>query len=62
MAAWGGHTEVAKMLLAQPGINTSVRNKDGKTAADLAKSDETASLIIQSMGTAGLVEDESDED
>ena len=37
VAALNGYTEIVKLLLAQPGINKTRTNNDGKTAADLAR-------------------------
>ncbi|KAJ3006637.1 Osteoclast-stimulating factor 1 [Thoreauomyces humboldtii] len=66
LAAWGGHTAVLTALLAhQPAPDTKLKNNDGKTAQQLAKSDETAAALMQATGTgyaAGLVEDDDEDD
>ncbi|KND04467.1 uncharacterized protein SPPG_00194 [Spizellomyces punctatus DAOM BR117] len=65
LAAWGGHTKVVQQLLDQEGIDTRIRNNDGKSAVDIAKSDETASVLMQFTGTgyaAGLMAEDNDSD
>ncbi len=37
IAALNGYTEIVKLLLAQPYIDKNIKNKEGKTALDLAK-------------------------
>ena len=37
VAALNGQTEIVKLLLAQPGIDKTLTNKDGQTARDLAQ-------------------------
>ena len=36
VAALNGYTEIVRLLLAQPGIDKTLKNNDGKTAQDLA--------------------------
>ncbi|KAI8823444.1 osteoclast stimulating factor 1 [Fimicolochytrium jonesii] len=65
LASWGGHTAVVQLLISQPTIDTRLKNNDGKTSVDLAKSDETAAFLMQAIGAgyaSGMVEDEEDED
>lgn len=45
ISAWNGYAEIAKCLLAQPGINKNVKNLEGKTALDLAKEQGFAEII-----------------
>ncbi|KAJ3054574.1 Osteoclast-stimulating factor 1 [Rhizophlyctis rosea] len=61
--AWGGHTECVRLLLARPDINLGLKNKDNKTALDLAKNDDVASLLVNAMnhGAGGLEEDSDDD-
>jgi ankyrin repeat protein len=44
-AAVNGHAEVVKQLLAA-GADPQQQNKDGKTPADLAKTDAVKALIV----------------
>jgi ankyrin repeat protein len=47
-----GKIEMAKMLLAKPGIDVSINNKQGKTALSLSKDedyDELVALINSKM-------------
>ena len=37
MAALNGYTDLVRMLLGQPGIDTTRINNDGKPALDLAR-------------------------
>ena len=37
VAALNGYTEIVRLLLAQPGIDKTLKNNDGKTALDLAQ-------------------------
>ena len=37
VAALNGQTEIVKLLLEQPGLDTTLKNNEGKTAADLAQ-------------------------
>ena len=37
VAALNGQTEIVRFLLEQPGIDKTIKNKDGKTAFDLAQ-------------------------
>ena len=48
VAALNGYTEMVRLLLAQPGIDKAIKNKDGKTALALAQEkglDEIAALL-----------------
>jgi len=54
-AAWGGNAEIAKLLL-EHGVDPNVLNKEGQSALDLAKNDETAAVIME------YLEDYADEE
>ncbi|KAJ3030009.1 Osteoclast-stimulating factor 1 [Rhizophlyctis rosea] len=61
--AWGGHAPIIRLLLTRSDINLTLRNKDGKTPLDLAKTDEVASLLMGALNTgAGGLEEDSDDD
>ncbi|KAJ3212154.1 Osteoclast-stimulating factor 1 [Dinochytrium kinnereticum] len=64
LAAWAGSLPVVTLLLSQDGIQTTLKNKDGSTPRDLAKSDDVAALLIQFQSTgaeyAGYEEEEDD--
>ncbi|KAJ3165914.1 Osteoclast-stimulating factor 1 [Geranomyces variabilis] len=62
LAAWGGHAAVLSMLLGQPGIDTRLRNNDGKTALELAKTDEAAATLVNAGQDGGLEEDHDEDD
>lgn len=63
MAAWGGHAEVCARLLAVPGIDVTIRNNDGATAREIAKTDACAAVLSGGSAPAGLAGmDESDDD
>ncbi|KAJ3162096.1 hypothetical protein HDU86_005794 [Geranomyces michiganensis] len=62
LAAWGGHAAVLSMLLSQAGIDTRLRNNDGKTALELAKTDEAAATLVNAGQDTGLEEDHDEDD
>ena len=45
-ASYGGFTDLARLLL-QRGANQEIRNKDGKTASEYAKNDETRAVFSE---------------
>ena len=45
VAALNGKTEIVKLLLAQPGIDKTLKNNEGKTAADLAQEKGFAEIV-----------------
>ncbi|KAJ3087091.1 Osteoclast-stimulating factor 1 [Quaeritorhiza haematococci] len=60
----GGNVQVINLLLSQPSINPTLRNKDNKVPLDIAKNDDVAAVLMQFTGTgyaAGFVGEE-DED
>jgi len=46
VAALNGKTEIVKFLLAQPGIDKTLKNNDGKTAADLAQAKGFTEIVM----------------
>lgn len=52
--------ESVSILLEQAGINPQIKNNEGQTPLDIAKTDEVGSLLAQFM-SSGL-EAEEDED
>ena len=52
MAAWGGHTECAELILGQPNVDLKLKNNDNQTAYELAKNDDVAALISNYSGNA----------
>ncbi len=64
-AAWAGCLPIVKLLVETPGIQFNSQNKAGETPAQLAKSDEVASLLVQVTGrglTGHWNEEEEDDD
>ncbi|XP_014672930.1 PREDICTED: osteoclast-stimulating factor 1-like [Priapulus caudatus] len=47
-AAWKGHADIVKLLLDE-GANTSITNKENKTALNLAHNADTATLLKQAI-------------
>ena len=45
VAVWNGYTDIVKLLLEQPGIDLYIKNKDGKTALDLAQEKNLTEII-----------------
>ena len=45
VAALNGQTEIVRLLLAQPGIDKTIKNNDGKTAFDLAQEKGFAEIV-----------------
>ena len=45
VAALNGYTEIVRLLLAQPGIDKTLKNNDGKTAQDLALEKGFAEIV-----------------
>lgn len=45
VAALNGQTEIVKLLLEQPGLDTTLKNNEGKTAADLAQEKNFTEII-----------------
>ncbi|KAI8919922.1 hypothetical protein PhCBS80983_g01843 [Powellomyces hirtus] len=62
LAAWGGHTAVLELLLSQQGTDMRIRNNDGKTAVQLAKSDDAAAVLLRTSQDVGLEEDHDEDD
>ncbi|KAJ3258920.1 Osteoclast-stimulating factor 1 [Chytriomyces hyalinus] len=62
-AAWGGHLAVVSLLLQHPDIKADIKNNDGSTPRDLAKTDDVGALLIQfqSSAYAGAEGDDGDE-
>ena len=51
-AAGNGHLECVRVLLAQPSVNLSAKNKDGKTPLELALKNghnDVATLLTEAM-------------
>ncbi|KAJ3100884.1 Osteoclast-stimulating factor 1 [Phlyctochytrium planicorne] len=62
LGAWAGSLPVVTMLLSHEGIQTTLKNKDGATPRELAKSDDVAALLIQFQGSNTSYEGYEDED
>ena len=45
VAVWNGYKDIVELLLKQPGIDTQIRNKNGKTALDLAQEKNFTDII-----------------
>ena len=45
VAVWNEHKDIVKLLLAQPAIDTQLKNKDGKTALDLAQEKNLTEIV-----------------
>ena len=45
VAALNGYTEIVRLLLEQPGLDKTRKNKDGKTALDLAQEKNLTEII-----------------
>ena len=45
IAALNGYTEIVKLLLAQPNIDKTIKNKEGKTALDTAKERHRTEIV-----------------
>ena len=45
VAVWNGYTDIVKLLLEQPGIDLYIKNKDGKTALDLAQEKNLTEIV-----------------
>ena len=45
VAALNGQTEIVKLLLEQPGLDTTLKNNDGKTARDLAQEKNFTEIV-----------------
>ena len=45
VAVWNGHKDIVELLLAQPAIDTQLKNKDGKTALDLAQEKNLTEIV-----------------
>jgi hypothetical protein len=41
------------LLLAQPGIRTNIKNKEGQLPLDLSKNDDVGALLVNFMGESG---------
>ncbi|KAL2911873.1 Osteoclast-stimulating factor 1 [Polyrhizophydium stewartii] len=52
LAAWGGSAAVVRLLLAQPGIRTDLRNNDGATPVQVAKTDDAAAALLNFAGSS----------
>lgn len=63
LAAWGGHDKIVEYLLNQPDINTTIVNKDNKTARELAKTDTSAALLVKFgiVSANGLAESDEED-
>ena len=46
VAALNGQTEIVKLLLEQPGLDTTIKNNEGKTAFDLAQEKNLTEIAI----------------
>jgi len=57
IAVWNGHKHIVELLLLYPGIDLYIKNKDGKTAFDLAQ-DKNLPEIINLLASAGNKQDE----
>jgi ankyrin repeat protein len=42
---WNGRATMARLLLAQPGIDVQIRNDFGKTALDIAREKNNGEII-----------------
>ena len=63
-AAWAGNTAAVQLLLEYPEIQPQLKNKNGETPFDLAKTDEVASYLMKATGRAtvqGWTEDNDDD-
>ena len=63
-AAWAGNAVCVQLLLEYPEIQTQLKNKNGETPLDLAKTDDVASLLMKATGRAhvqGWAEDDDDD-
>ncbi|WP_458401519.1 ankyrin repeat domain-containing protein [Candidatus Avelusimicrobium sp.] len=45
VAVWNEHKDIVELLLAQPAIDTQLKNKDGKTALDLAQEKNLTEIV-----------------
>jgi len=45
VAVWNGHKDIVELLLAQPAIDTQLKNKNGKTALDLAQEKNLTEIV-----------------
>lgn len=45
VAVWNGHKDIVELLLAQPAIDTQLKNKDGKSALDLAQEKNLTEIV-----------------
>ncbi|MDR0734867.1 MAG: ankyrin repeat domain-containing protein [Elusimicrobiota bacterium] len=45
LAVWNGRATMARLLLAQPGIDVQIRNDFGKTALDIAREKNNGEII-----------------
>jgi ankyrin repeat protein len=63
-AAWAGNAASVQLLLECSEIQPLLKNKNGETPLDLAKTDEVASLLMKATGRAnvqGWTEDDDDD-
>ncbi|KAJ3234145.1 Osteoclast-stimulating factor 1 [Chytriomyces hyalinus] len=51
-AAWGGHLAVVSLLLQHRDIKADIKNNDGSTPRDLAKTDDVGAMLIQFQSSA----------
>ena len=45
VAVWNEHKDIVELLLAQPAIDTQLKNKNGKTALDLAQEKNLTEIV-----------------
>lgn len=65
LAAWGGHANVIEFLLQLPGIQPNLKNKEGETAVQVAKNDDSAAALLRFAGKSNataLAGSEQDDD
>ena len=60
-AAWKGHSQAVEMLL-EKGARTDLKNKDNKTAYELAKDPQSAALLQHAAKPITYTEDYGEED
>ncbi|KAJ3224342.1 hypothetical protein HK099_008586 [Clydaea vesicula] len=62
LAAYNGNVSTVIHLLNYPGIDPTIKNKDGSKPSDLSKNDDVGALLLQFGASNNVVVDDSDDD